>query len=280
MRAPERRAGGFTLVEVLVTLAITGVLLSLVGSILVSFLSTQQKVEATLLRERVGSSMLELVAKDVQAIYAFDCVQAPFKGTDERAGPGDADSFEFVTVREPAVRDFSDPSDPASTGPSTGLTGLPGDPPPPEDPPRLSRVGYIARTSSTDSNYLTIFRSEVPLTPQPKPSGPSTAPQQPGMDAQYMEVYDRVKSFNVRYLYEDKVQGLREWRDQWQAKDWPTPPPNPTPTTGTAKRDPEFFPAAVEITIEIAADPRSARGEGDERPRKIYKSVLPIVVTQ
>ena len=38
----------------------TAILLGLVGSILVAFLTTQTKVEATLLRERAGSAIIDV----------------------------------------------------------------------------------------------------------------------------------------------------------------------------------------------------------------------------
>ncbi len=288
MSGRRRRAGGFTLIELMVTLGITGMLLAMLGGILTSIIETQRKVEATLLRERVGSAILDLIGRDLQGVYAYEQA-GTFKGTDESSGGAAADRFEFVTTRDPAIRAEEEQAE-ADEARERRAGSFSGDDGPGgadevvlRDPPMLTQVAYQARTSRAHPDLLTVFRSERRYIPPPPPvaagaagtAGAGTAAATGQLDAstqrdiaeseRFMEVYDRVRSFNVSYLFTDpESDAVPEWRDAWD--------------------DPEGkLPAAVEVTLEIVPDPRleaAAANMGRERPRKIYKTVIAIPVTQ
>jgi prepilin-type N-terminal cleavage/methylation domain-containing protein len=284
--AARRRAGagGFTLVEIMVTLALTAVFFSMIGTILVSFLETQKKVEATLLRERVGAAILEVIARDVEGSYVYD-IEGAWKGVDERGGGGDADRFEFITTRDPAVREEDEEEERRRAGSFSG--GGADEEVVPRDPPQLTRIVYSTRDSRAYPGLLTLFRAESLYVPPPpavtSAGGGRSGTIQPGAGAaaaaaataggrepveRFMEVYDRVKSFNVRYLKVDRsaqqAQGGApppgEWKDSWD--------------------DAEETPAAIEVLLEIVADPRARNGEGQDRARKVYRTVVAIPVTK
>jgi len=278
--ASSASSRGFTLVEVMVTMAITVILFAMIGTILTSFLTTQKKVEGTLLRERVGSAILEVFAKDLEGAYIYD-IDGAVKGVDERGGGGDADRIEFVTTRDPAVREADDEEESASTQRAGAYSdGGTSEETVPRDPPRLSKVIYSTRDSSRYPGLLTLFRSEALFVPPP-PGTSASSLQNQGALAQaaavvgqsepverFMEVYDRVRSINFRYLRVDRSQSTTqggapppgEWRDQWD--------------------DPQDTPVAVELTLEIVADPTRDTGEGQDRARKIYKTIVAIPVTK
>lgn len=270
MKTRGARAG-FTLIEVLVTMVVLAILLSMVGSILVSALSTQKKVEATLLRERVGSGVLDLFARDVASLFAYD-LQGSFVGTDERGGPGDADRVSFVTARDPAVKQDAD-ADPgaAAREAQPRASAFFADPTQAtddhirRDPVQLTKLTYFVRESQSHPGLLTLFRAEqryvkpangtAAQTPQPGRPAPQVGEPSPAV----LEVFDRVKSFNLRYLARTGAppQQQFEWRDRWD--------------------DPQQIPAAIEVTLEIVPDPREVDAAGGpDRPRKVYRTVVGI----
>jgi type II secretory pathway pseudopilin PulG len=287
------RARGMTLVEVLVTVLCLTLLLSMVAAILVSVISTQKKIEATLLRERVGAAILDLIARDVEATYAYGLTSS-FKGAAERAGPGEADRMQFVTahdtpVQRPNMDPNADPTAPqppgalAQPGMQPGMTlqqqqaammnDPNGVPQPPPQPPQLAQIGYFVRESRSHPGFLTLFRGEQRYVPDPattpgQPAPPSPPPPPaPGGDPaladnkpHIYEVFDRVRSFGLRYLAKDPTNNNLAWQDRWD--------------------DPTLIPAAVEVTLEIVPDPREDRGlDTEARARKIYKTVIGIVVS-
>lgn len=276
--APRKLKRGFTLVEVLVTLAVTAILFSLVGSILVAALTTQRKVEATLSRERIGAAILELIGRDVQAMYVYDLVDV-FKATDSRGGGGDADGFEFITTRDPAVRDQTDAQAEvaAQSQAAQQRQGAFGgaDPTAPvyRDPPQLTKISYTARDSRQNPGLLTVFRSEARFIPPPQATTGTAVPVASASSSfgtqdateHVMEVYDRVRTFNVRYLHTDLAQNLREWKDTWDLQG--------------------EYPAALEIALEIVPDPKADEqqrkmGMVDDRSRKVYRTIIAIPVSQ
>src|SRR5207248_3415872 len=90
-----------------------------------------------------------------------------------------------------------------------------------------------------------------------QPAAPAKTPDAADAKERVYEVFDRVRSFGLRYLLKDK--DTLDWKDAWD--------------------DAQKIPAAVEVTLEIVADPREAQAMGDDRGRKIYRTVVGIVVS-
>src|SRR5206468_3713544 len=134
---------------------------------------------------------------------------------------------------------------------------------------------YSARDSRGNPGLLTVFRSEMLFIPPPPQTGAAVAgqpvqsvfagqqsqgaSQQQQATERFMEVYDRVRTFNVRYLAVDHTANTREWRDAWD--------------------DPQHYPEAIEITLEIVPDPKAAAQAQDDRGRKLYHTIISIPVT-
>lgn len=252
-----------TLPEVLVTMVVLAILLSMIGTILVSSITTQKAVEATLIRERVGSAILDLIARDVAAVNSYG-IPSSFKGAAERGGSGSADKMEMITYAQ-VKPENPDNQSPGGIAQGSALMGE--QPPDRREIPQFSKVSYVARESRSHPGLLTLFRSEQKFirdTTAPPPGGsgqpappprPTPAAEQADMKEHVYEVFDRVRSFGLRYLFKEK--DSLEWRDKWD--------------------DPEKIPAAVEITLEIVADAREAPDAN--RRRKIYKTVVGIMVS-
>lgn len=227
-RAGVVRSSGFSLMEVLVALAVMSLLFGAIGGTLTNLLVAQRNVEAKLGRERVGSSILEAIGRDLNGVYAYEIAGA-FLGTDS----GDQDRLEFISTRPPSF--LQDEEEGGSS--AGGAFGDPSGDQPVADGPvalKLIKVGYFVQSSESGNGFLTLFRYEDRFEPPPRPApgerGRSTQAKSPfdnlTDDVASMEVYDRIRSFSVRYLDPEG-----NYRDNWDEE--------------------VIVPLAVEITIEV-----------------------------
>jgi type II secretory pathway pseudopilin PulG len=262
------RSAGFTLLEILVALFVMALLGAMLGAIVVAAVANQKKAEATLLRERIGSQVLDLFARDIAQVYAYD-LPGSFEGKDESGPSGEADSVSFVTGREPSTladdpeaqqQEQRQASAPSPRGAAIATEGAEPDPDAGRRPFRLTKVAYFLRPSASHPGLMTLFRSEQKFIPPPPPdpnaAGGRTAAPAAGAFSQAnaplhtFEVFDRVKSFKLEYL--SKKEGVR---DGWTAQD--------------------EIPKAVRATLEIVPDPAAEAEAGPyERPRRVYQSVI------
>jgi len=287
----DPRARGLTLIEIVVTLAILGMVLVLIWSIMVGFLDSQQRVEATLLEERAGEAILAVMSRDLNGVYAYG-VQDGFVGKQDGQGA----TISFVTTVEPSQelleQDEEKLAQARARTLATGTAALGNPEEPFQEPPRpakMTRVTYFVEASADDSRFYTLFRREEEFIPPPPPP-PDPAPGagaaggtgagagaggtgtggtgaaattvvdiplaegEQGRES-VQEVYDRVRSIAYRYAFEG------QWREAWEE----------------AGKVPE----AVEITIEV--EPASARyanaryTAGDPRLKK-YRTIIALPV--
>lgn len=231
----RRRGAGFTLVEVLVTLLILGLLLTLLYGVLIATLDSKQKVEARSTREKYRSGIIRLFSQDLRGVYTYAVDEAPSPGPSRAAGTppppptslpkkeskdalpripgsftgedgGDIDSISFVTTR-----DHEGPKDEFGE----------------EEPgAAFSMIHYVLQPGS-ESGLYTLFRGV----------GPYATGDEEGSDKAYQEVYDRIVQFNLEYLDET------DWRNEWKSAD---------------------LPRAIRLTLDFIVDVEEK--DDDERP--------------
>lgn len=271
-RARACASPGFTLVEVLVTLAVMGLLFAMIGSILTAFLLNEERITKTLARERVGSAVLELLSRDLQGVYAYE-IPFAFVGTDE----GEEDRLEFLSTRPPAFEVEDEDDEPTGLGgaasePGGGafsdddLAGFAGMGAGRPQPLRLTKIGYFVQPSSQGGDLLTLFRYEAPYEPPAedpdarqrggRPKGPFD--ERPDADDVHVfEVYDRVRRFDLRYF-----DGEGQWLDGWDEE--------------------ETVPRAVGVELVIAVpDERPRTGyedRFDETRRGVYETIIAVPI--
>ena len=156
----RRRA--FTLIEVLLAVALTAVVLAMIGGILLSVINASESVEKQLASEKAGYGILVTMRRDLTGLYAYDLGSLSFKGVDDTAGGKDADTLHFVTTAD--VTDSADGSK-----------------------PKLVEVGY--RLRAEEGEVLGLYRRAVALEGDPLTSGES-----------YTRIYGRLQSFNLKYM--------------------------------------------------------------------------------
>ncbi|GIW71536.1 MAG: hypothetical protein KatS3mg102_1078 [Planctomycetota bacterium] len=282
MRRPAPGASrGFTLIELLVAVAVAALLVTLVGTILVSLLEHDRELHATLLEERVGSAILELVARDLKSAYAHG-LSATLLGLDR----GTADELHVLTARpQSSAVEGAEPGGAglarfAGSALATGAE-LHGQPPP--EPLRLAKVSYVLRPSRSAPGYLALLRAEQPYQPPAaallpaleagsaaeaaasargprgqRPRGPAVFEGSPDLgQAQVFEVYDKVRAFELRYVRADG-QVLTEWRE------------------------PAELPVAIQIQLQVVPDPRRAgqQLEAGGEPPRTYQTVIALPIAQ
>ncbi|MCZ6602635.1 MAG: type II secretion system protein [Planctomycetota bacterium] len=201
MMRSDRRSG-FTMIEVLITLVIVGLLLSLLYGVLVTTLQSKKKVEKISTRERVRAGIIRLIAQDLRGVYTYSIaatfsegsskpalsgdqqvkkpsteskiprIEGAFLGKDQ----GDADSISFVTTR-----------DHEGSGEEPGTS--------------FSRIHYTLQAGS-EPGLKTLFRGVEPF----------IEGQETGSDIRYEEVYNRITIFDLSYL---EGLGDTDWKISW-----------------------------------------------------------------
>ena len=183
----SRRTRGFTLLEIMVALAILGVVVMFVYQVLQNSVRGQDMVRDGLRTPKVQNAILGQIFKDFRYLYWDGFVgDTGFIGRNGMIGGMEADSIDFVTTRpsrtaqyeEDALRDAR--------------------------PSPITEVGYALRQNDQNSDYLELYRREDWF-----------VDDNPIQGGKYTLIYDKIKKFDLLYfpIPEENVDGepLKEW---------------------------------------------------------------------
>jgi prepilin-type N-terminal cleavage/methylation domain-containing protein len=165
-----QRAHGFTLIEVVLVMALLAIVLGITYEILVDCLAAEQKIERLTLPEKAGDGVLSLMRTDLSGTIYRNLGRRIFLVTDSGAPPEARDEIRFLSTVEPT---------PVDEGDAAGLSAF----------RTITGVAYFLRPSQLPENVTayTLFRKEIvnfdPLSPL----------ESPGVN---YEVYDKVKSLS------------------------------------------------------------------------------------
>ena len=99
------RRMGFTLMEVVIVMAVLGGVLIVSYRIFVNCLDTARRVEKDTVPEKVGEGILTLMRRDLSGTVFKGCTEAlnkqGFIGEDRHGQDGDEDSIHFVSTVDP-----------------------------------------------------------------------------------------------------------------------------------------------------------------------------------
>ena len=243
---------GFTLMEIVIVMAMLVVVLVTAYNIFLNCIETEKKIEELSVPEKVGEGILTLMRRDLAGAVFKGCTEAldnqVFVGLDNPGQDGDADSIYFVTTVDPTPREEN-------------LDDW-------ENIRTLTMVGY--RLEANQNSAYTLYRKEI------VEFGRQDITNAPGLN---YNVYDKVKSLNIEFFdgYEwftdwDSVAAIEEQlRLQQQEQDDLRGGTNsniPTVNPAAAEGDEELLgevqqqaapiPTAVRVTLEIYS------GTGDE----------------
>ena len=182
-----KRARGFTLVEVMVAVLITGVLMVAVMANLDATRKAVDAIHNIMETENTGPRILDLMRSDLARIALYDAREyRVLKGQSDSILGADADRLDLlVAARTRAAFEV------AVTGKAVHAP--------------LAEVGYRLRSNPLRSDFLELYRREDPLVDDDS-----------WRYGAYSLLYDRVVSLNLRYS--KKPDHNVVWEDHWDSE--------------------------------------------------------------
>lgn len=181
----SNRSAGFSLVEILVTVAIMGLMLTAVTQMLTSVRFTRDIIHNEQEQYLAGPAILDQLERDLMAIFVTNLPRAThLKVENKVVGGTDADRIDFFAttdnlIWQEAGRDRMVRAD-------------------------LNEVGYCLRPNPDNDDFLQLYRREG--------FGIDTEPHSEG---RYVFLHDRVRLFNIEVFPErgpeDQLDPLEDW---------------------------------------------------------------------
>lgn len=172
----QRRARGFTLIEVMITVAITATVFAMIGGILLSVISSSERIEKMLRTEKAGYGILSTLRRDLTGVYAYSLGGPAFKGEDKDVSGSEADELAFVTTARVLPAEDGKPA------------------------PTFVEVGYRLREAEQPGAGLSLFRRAAPYDGDPLEGA-----------GEYVEIFSGIESFQLTYLEPEDD----EWKEDW-----------------------------------------------------------------
>ena len=178
-RGPASRSAGFTLVELMITMGVLAVMMTLVYGVVVSSVQAAQRVEEISAGTEVGPAILTRMRSDLEAAI-LPKEGEYFLGYDRKGSGGDRDRLDLVS----AVLGYG----PERDGDEPAFHSV-------------NEVGYQLRDHPTEPGVAVLYRREdFFLDAEPLKGG------------RLVELYDRVVVFDAEYW------DGKQWRAQWSSK--------------------------------------------------------------
>jgi len=243
---------GFTLLELLITLTILGLVLTAVYGALTKTLEVRQTIEAETAGPREALALLELMSRDFRAAVRPEPLpgdNAPFHGKGARNADGrDADQVVFISsVTSRFAQD-------ARRLRGEDIAGLaesdPDDPEAREVRADLCEISYLLKDDPEHPGRMFLFRREDFHVDRNARKGGA-----------YLRLHSRVRGFRLRYYKGDEATTGREPEENWKASDQ------------------KALPVAVEIelTIEVNRVEEEAEREDAEPILRTFRTIVPIL---
>lgn len=190
MRARER---AFTLIELMVTLAITGMMLVVIYGVIVTTLRARERMSEAGELGELGPAILDLLEGDLRALTPYDIADlAVLRGVDHTIGGEDADGIDFICTTDATV-------------PEETISGM--------TRSDECEVGYRVRNSPHNPDFLELWRREQ-----------NHVDGDPFAGGVYQLLTDRLRALDIKYLFEDPSappapRGMRSFEEE---REWDT----------------------------------------------------------
>lgn len=183
-RTRKTNQAGFTMVEVLVTIAIMGLMMTAVTQMLTSVRFARDLVHNEQEQYLAGPAILDMIERDLRGAYVTGFPRIDhFRVEDNVIGGADADRIDFISTTNSLV-EYEDGGD-----------FLRAD---------INEVGYCLRSNPLDQDFLELYRREG-----------FGIDDDPHSDGRYIFLNDRVRNFNIEVFAlrgpEDELDPLDDW---------------------------------------------------------------------
>ncbi len=171
---------GFTLVELLLSVLILAIIMTVVCGVVVSTIQAQNRIEEVAGGSEIGSAILSQMRRDLEGAFLPKTDEEYFLGVDAKGGGGERDRIDFVTscLAYGAEREGDD-----SVFHS------------------VNEVGYQVGENRDEAGVGVLYRREDYF-----------LDREPLRGGRLMELYDRVVHFNLQYWNGE------EWVKDWSNK--------------------------------------------------------------
>ena len=178
---------GFTLMEVLIALAITGMLMTTVMQTLDGTRRAVDTIHNIIENENTGPRILEQMREDLSRLAVHDVADYRLlKGENDNIFGMAADKIDFLVYAPGKI-----PFRPVGA----------------DEPVRasLNEVGYRLRQNPVREDFLELYRREDPL-----------VDDDPFQDGSFTLLYDRVVGLEIQYTEEPELNPA--WKDSWESE--------------------------------------------------------------
>jgi len=171
---------GFTLLEILLAIALVAIIMAVAYGIVVSTVQAAERIEETTLGTEIGPVILNQFRQDVEAAFVPDQEKDWFVGQDRKGSSGDRDRIDFVA----------------------GVTAFGADDSFAEAKfHNVNEIGWLVEDSRKNAGETVLYRREDYFTDD-----------EPLKGGRMAALYDRVVAFDVTYWDGEK------WVESWQSK--------------------------------------------------------------
>ena len=178
-----RKQNGFTLIEVLLAVAITATVMLTVGTTFHIMLNARDVVDDLAESSEAGPRILNLIERDLRGLWTYNIKNNKvFKGTVADVNGRDADRIDFLTTTD-------------SVGMVTDLQSVP-------HKTTICEVGYWFKPNQHLRDVFELWRREDPM-----------VDNELNTQGSFQLVHDRIKNFKIRY-YDSlgfEAEELLEW---------------------------------------------------------------------
>ncbi|MBU0755650.1 MAG: type II secretion system GspH family protein, partial [Planctomycetes bacterium] len=178
-------AAGFTLMEIILAVAITGFIMTVVYATLFATLKARDRIEREGLVAKVGPAVLDMIERDINGAWSMNIRDNDvFFGEHRTINGVPADPFHLITTTDSTTVEMSDEEAVRSD---------------------LSEVSYVLRANPGAPELMELFRRQDFHVDDKITEG-----------GNYELIYSRIKSFEVFY-YKNLYEGA-DRLDEWEAK--------------------------------------------------------------
>ncbi len=173
---------GFTLVELMITLGLVALVMSIIYGVILSTIRSASTIEEGMQGVEVGPAILAQVRQVLEGVILLDPEEEQFLGQNKESGGKDRDRIDFLTTTMAYERE-----DPEAERKFYGL----------------NEVGYQLRDNPDDNSLGVLYRRIDPF-----------VDEEPLKGGQLVELYDRVLRFNVEYVENPEDDPLDKWSNK------------------------------------------------------------------